>query len=74
MCSGPRLPTPSSPAIARASGLVEEHDIVAVPGEGFYGGPANAVRLPLVATPWSEGAEEWLAAVRALKKALEGRV
>ncbi len=54
-----------------AAKLLEEHGIVVVPGKGFYGGPVNAVRLSLVATPWTEGDSEWLEAVKVLKKALE---
>jgi len=55
-----------------AAKLLEEHGVVVVPGEGFYGGPVSAVRLSLVATPWTEGDEEWLSAVKALRKALGG--
>jgi len=50
--------------------LVEEKGIVTVPGNAFYGGPVNAVRLSLVATPWTEGDEVWVDSVRALKAAL----
>ena len=50
--------------------LVEEKGIVTVPGSAFYGGSVNAVRLSLVAAPWTEGDEIWVDSVRALKAAL----
>jgi len=45
--------------------------IVTVPGSSFCSEPTNAVRLSLVAVPWVEGDEKWIAAVEALKKALK---
>ncbi len=53
-----------------ASQLLDKCGIVTVPGNSFYGGPVNAIRLSLVATPWTEGDEEWTKSVKALKKAL----
>lgn len=48
--------------------LLNQYGIAVVPGEPFYGGPVNAVRLSLVATPWVMGDEEWVKNVRSLKK------
>lgn len=53
-----------------AGKLVEEKGIVGVPGSSFFGGPANAFRLSLVATPWTEGDQTWRESVDALKNAL----
>jgi len=55
---------------AFAKKLVEENGIVAVPGSSFQGRPVNAIRLSLVATPWTEGDEGWIKSVTALKRAL----
>lgn len=60
----------SQEAAKVADKLIKEHGIVTVPGDQFYGGPVNAVRLSLVSVPWSEGEEEWIQSVKALKKAL----
>jgi len=54
-----------------ASQLIDKHGIVTVPGNSFYGGPVNAIRLSLVATPWTDGDEDWTKSVKTLKKALE---
>jgi len=53
-----------------ADKLIEKYGIVTVPADSFYGGPVNAVRLSLVSVPWSEGDEEWISSVKALKQAL----
>ncbi|MBE9513528.1 MAG: pyridoxal phosphate-dependent aminotransferase [Chloroflexi bacterium] len=53
-----------------AEQLLSEYGIVTVPGEQFFGGTANAVRLSLVSVPWTEGEETWIASVKALKAAL----
>ena len=53
-----------------ATELVEKHGIVTVTGEPFYGGPVEAIRLSLVATPWTEGDVEFIESVKALKRAL----
>ncbi|RLI17501.1 hypothetical protein DRO54_11440 [Candidatus Bathyarchaeota archaeon] len=53
-----------------ANRLIEKYGIVTVPANSFYGGPVNAVRLSLVSVPWSEGDEEWISSVKALKQAL----
>lgn len=53
-----------------ATELVEKHGIVTVTGEPFYGGPVNAIRLSLVATPWIEDDAEFVKSVKILKKAL----
>lgn len=53
-----------------ANELIDKYGIVTVTGNPFYGGGVDAVRLSLVATPWSEGDEEWIRNVKALKKAL----
>jgi len=62
--------TGQSGSKAFADKLIEDFGIVTVPGDQFYGGPANAVRLSLVSVPWSEGEEAWIASVKALKAAL----
>ena len=62
--------TGQSGSKAFADKLIEEFGIVTVPGDQFYGGPANAVRLSLVSVPWNEGEEAWIASVKALKGAL----
>jgi len=54
-----------------ASQLIDKYGIVAIPGDSFYGGSVNAIRLSLVATPWTEGDEEWTKSVKALKKGLK---
>jgi aspartate/methionine/tyrosine aminotransferase len=56
--------------IAVSERLLEQSGIAVVPGEPFYGGPVNAIRLSLVATPWIKGDEEWAKNVQRLKKAL----
>jgi len=56
---------------AFADKLIEKYGIVTVPANPFYGGPVNAVRLSLVSVPWSEGDEEWISSVKALKQALQ---
>ena len=53
-----------------ADKLIAKYGIVTVPADSFYGGPVNAVRLSLVSVPWSEGDEEWISGVKALKQAL----
>lgn len=53
-----------------AAKLVTEKGIVGVPGSSFYGAPVNALRLSLVATPWTERDETWTSNVEALKNAL----
>ena len=53
-----------------ASELIDRFGIVTVSGNSFYGGEVNAVRISLVATPWSEGDETWRKNVKALKKAV----
>ena len=50
--------------------LIRDYGIVTVPGEQFFGGAANAVRLSLVSVPWSESEEAWITSVKALKDAL----
>jgi len=50
--------------------LVEKQGIVTVTGEPFYGAPVGAVRLSLVATPWTENDAEFVKSVKALKRAL----
>jgi aspartate/methionine/tyrosine aminotransferase len=50
--------------------LIRDYGIVTVPGEQFFGGAANAVRLSLVAVPWSEDEKAWVTSVKALKDAL----
>ena len=54
-----------------AEELIDRYGIVTVAGSAFYGGPVDAVRLSLVATPWTEGDEQWIENVKTLKKALE---
>ncbi|MEM2902070.1 MAG: pyridoxal phosphate-dependent aminotransferase [Candidatus Bathyarchaeia archaeon] len=54
-----------------ASELIDRFGIVTVSGNSFYGGEVNAVRISLVATPWSEGDEAWRENVKALKKAVD---
>jgi len=53
-----------------ADELIKEYGIVTVPGNQFYGGQVNAVRLSLVSVPWTEGDEAWIQSVKTLKKAL----
>lgn len=53
-----------------SSELIDKFGIVTVPGNPFYGESVDAVRVSLVATPWSEGDELWEENVKALKKAL----
>ena len=53
-----------------ADKLIVKYGIVTVPADSFYGGPVNAVRLSLVSVPWSEGDEEWISGVKALKQVL----
>ena len=53
-----------------ADKLIDRYGIVTVPANSFYGGSVNAVRLSLVSVPWSEGDEEWISSVKALKQAL----
>jgi len=62
--------TGQSSSKAFADELIEDFGIVTVPGDQFYGGPANAVRLSLVSVPWTEGEEAWIASVKAFKAAL----
>lgn len=54
-----------------AGELIDKFGIVTVSGNSFYGGEVNAVRISLVATPWSEGDEAWRENVKALKKAVD---
>ncbi len=49
--------------------LLDQWGIAVVPGEPFYGGPVNAVRLSLVASPWMQGDAEWAKNVHQLKHA-----
>lgn len=65
--------TPGVDGARFATRLIERHGIVTVAGSAFYGEPVEAVRLSLVATPWTEGDEEWRGNVKALKRALEGK-
>ncbi len=53
-----------------ANNLIDKSGIVTVSGNSFYGEKVNAVRISLVATPWSEGDETWRKNVKALKKAV----
>lgn len=50
--------------------LIEKYGVVTVPGNPFYGESVDAVRISLVATPWSEDDKLWEDNVKALKKAL----
>jgi aspartate/methionine/tyrosine aminotransferase len=50
--------------------IINRYGVVTVPGKPFYGGSVEAVRVSLVATPWSEGDKLWGENVKALKKAL----
>ncbi len=49
----------------------DEFGIVPIPGKAFYGEPVNAIRISLVATPWSKNDEQWKENVRTLKKAIK---
>lgn len=53
-----------------ANNFIDKYGIVTVTGNPFFGGPINAIRLSIVATPWTEGDKEWIKNVNALKKAL----
>ncbi len=53
-----------------AQKLVDENGIVTVPGSSFRGTSTKAIRLSLVATPWTKGDETWIDSVMALKKTL----
>ncbi len=55
-----------------ANQLIERHGIVTVAGSAFYGKAIDAVRLSLVATPWTKGDTEWQENVKTLKRALKG--
>ncbi|MBS7657919.1 MAG: pyridoxal phosphate-dependent aminotransferase [Candidatus Bathyarchaeia archaeon] len=57
-------------SVKLADKLINKYGIVAIPGEPFYGKQINVIRLSLAATPWSENDEEWIKAVKTLKKAL----
>ncbi len=50
--------------------LIEKYGVVTVSGNPFYGEPVCAVRISLVATPWSEEDKLWKENVKMLKKAL----
>ena len=64
------LDTGKEDGVAVSERLLDQSGIAVVPGEPFYGGPVNAVRLSLVASPWMKGDEEWVKNVQRLKKAL----
>jgi len=53
-----------------ATRLLDQWGIAVVPGEPFFGSPVNAVRLSLVASPWTKGDTEWVTNVQRLKRAL----
>ncbi|MEM2876023.1 MAG: pyridoxal phosphate-dependent aminotransferase [Candidatus Bathyarchaeia archaeon] len=54
-----------------AEELIDKYGIVTVSGDAFYGRPVEAVRLSLVATPWTEGDEVWVRNVKTLKNSLK---
>lgn len=62
--------TGNQDGVAVATRLLDQSGVAVVPGEPFYGGPVNAIRLSLAATPWTRGDDEWVTNVRHLKKAL----
>ena len=64
------LDTGKEDGVAVSERLLDQSGIAVVPGEPFYGGPVNSVRLSLVASPWMKGDEEWVKNVQRLKKAL----
>jgi aspartate/methionine/tyrosine aminotransferase len=64
------LDTGKEDGVVVSERLLDQSGIAVVPGEPFYGGPVNAVRLSLVASPWMKGDEEWVKNVQRLKKVL----
>ncbi len=50
--------------------LAKKFGIVTIPGNSFYGDKIDATRISLVATPWSEGEQNWIENVKVFKKAL----
>ncbi len=57
-------------AVKFSNELIDKFGIVTIPGNSFYGGKVNVVRISLVATPWSEGDRKWEKNLKMLKKAL----